>query len=332
MSKPSDNFQVFRMSFTWNKPADMVEVEFTDLHKTVTPTIELSYPLTKIIFQLERGTESQRLHFQGHLKFKTKHRVTEVAKKLQVHFKGIHLSADSDRGSTNAEFYCMKHDETWVMGPWHDSNWEAEDWSYLSKPNGWQLPVARMLQGSPERRIIYWIWEETGNTGKSEFATYMEVHHNITGLGLSTALDNFYAVSAITDNGGKRPNGYIFDVPRTLPKRFDWAEVYMSMEKIKDGNFLSTKYVPKKVLYSKTPHMVVFSNQAPDIQAMSIDRWRIYKVCNNTLVGHNNISKEHILQFNTPEPEPEPEANGAPKQARLQDSTNSDEEDETDLC
>lgn len=301
--KASNNYQVYRMSFTWNKPPDLVEAEFTANPKNIAKVLESIYRDLKCVYQLERGAESALLHYQGHLHFtKTKHRVTEVAVKIQAHFKGIHLSCDSEKGSTEAEFYCMKDDETKVAGPWFDSKHIVEDWSHLEQPNGWQVAVHRMIKKPAGRRHIIWIWEETGRTGKSEFATYLEVHHQIVGLGLKAAGDNFYAVSELMQQSPK-PNGFIFDVPRSLPKSFDWADVYMSMEKIKDGNFLSTKYVPKKVLFSKSMHIIVFSNVAPDYQALSHDRWRIYKISGNRLIPHDPVAHDFMQEFEFPEPE-----------------------------
>lgn len=272
---------VYRMSFTWNKPADMVEAEFNEKHVNFVIDLPRILPKCKFIFQLERGAQNQLLHYQGHLKLEVKHRVTEVANKLRGDYPGIHLSPDSNIGSTNAEFYCLKRDATYVSGPWADGDHIFEDFSDLREPTGWTLQVKNILLGPVEERKIYWIWETQGCTGKSNFATYMEKYHKIIGLGLGTANDNFYAVSELT------ARGYIFDVPRTLPQRFDWGEVYMSLEKIKDRNFLSTKYKPKKVLLPVIPHLIVFANVPPKREALSLDRWAIFKIVNDTLVPDN---------------------------------------------
>lgn len=47
---------------------------------------------------------------------------------------------------------------------------------------------------------------------------------------------------------------------------------------------LSTKYKPKKVLLPVIPHLVVFANVPPKREALSLDRWAIFKVINDTLV------------------------------------------------
>ena len=109
---------VYRLSFTWNKPADQVEREFEENgHIVLKGQIEATYPKASFVFQLERAPTTQRLHYQGHLKLETKERVLTVAAKLSPQLPGIHISADSKVGSTQAEFYCLKRDATYVNGP-----------------------------------------------------------------------------------------------------------------------------------------------------------------------------------------------------------------------
>jgi hypothetical protein len=192
---------------------------------------------------------------------------------------GIHLSPDSNRGSTQAEFYCLKRDDTYIAGPWADREYIVPDYSDILEPTGWQLHARDILIGPPEPRFVHWIWESTGCTGKSMFTNYMELNHSVCGLGLGTARDNFYAVAELPPK-----RAYIFDVPRTLPKYFDWGDVYMSLEKLKDRNFLSTKYKSKKVFLPVIPHVMVFSNYPPKKECLSLDRWKIWKILGNILV------------------------------------------------
>jgi len=277
MSKPQVNC-IYHFSFTYNKHDTKLEVDFVKEHEDISKYLITHFENSKFIFQLERGEDTLRLHYQGWLHVKVKTRPIALAAILRKQMPGVHVTANSNAGLAKAEFYCNKNDKTKVAGPWCDPSYLLPDYSDLLEPTGWQVPIKEMLLGPPIQRKIYWIWEETGCTGKSMFTTYMEVHHNIIGLGLGTANDNFYAVSEI------QAKGYIFDVPRTVPQRFDWGEVYMSIEKIKDRNFLSTKYKPKKVILPIIPHVVVFANKAPNKNSLSHDRWVVQKIVNGNLV------------------------------------------------
>jgi len=251
--------------------------EFEAMGPVIQDELGRRFPDSKFMFQLERGNEAGRLHYQGHINLKTKKRTGEFCQQIAHMMPGIHAAPSSKAGAKDAEFYCMK-EETRLGGPWADKDHIFPDFTDLVAPYGWQIQAHAILTGAIEKRSIYWIWEETGCTGKSDFCTWMEVHHKIIGLGLGTANDNFYAVSELT------ARGYIFDIPRTLPIRFDWAEVYMSLEKIKDRNFLSTKYKPKKVLLPVIPHVMVFSNYPPTLASLSLDRWKVFKIINGELI------------------------------------------------
>jgi len=280
MAKPVN--PVYHISWTWNKPtnATFQDGEFEAFHMVIKERLEAQCKTDKFVFQLERG-EQGRLHYQGYIKLAVKERPLAWAKKVRGFMPGIHVSATSRDGSTNAEFYVMKED-TRVSGPYADKNHIIPDFSEYKTPlTGWLVEAEKMLLQPPNSRKIIWIWEEEGCTGKSHFATYMEVNHSAIGLGLGTANDNFYAVSELA------ARSYIFDIPRTLPKRFDWSEVYMSLEKIKDRNFLSTKYKPKKVLLPVVPHVMVLANYPPKRAALSKDRWEVWKCTSNGLVPDN---------------------------------------------
>ena len=70
---------------------------------------------TKYVFQLERGEETQRLHYQGFLKFSTKIRVKQLAASLNKFAYGIQIAPAYDEKAL--EKYCQK-EKTRVAGPW----------------------------------------------------------------------------------------------------------------------------------------------------------------------------------------------------------------------
>lgn len=273
-----DTNAIFRISWTWHLGdtialSEEAFIAFADVVKT-----ELSnrFQKSKFVYQVERCPTTNRLHYQGHINLKTKLRCDTFRQQIIDLMPLVYTRPSSKAGEAEAEFYCLK-EETRVAGPWADKEHIFPDWSNLTEPSDWMIPLKDILLGPMEDRYIYWVWEEEGCTGKSHFATWMEVKHNIIGLGLGKAADNFYAVSELPRRG------YIFDIPRTLPNSFDWAEVYMSLEKIKDRNFLSTKYKPKKVLLPVIPHIIVFSNYPPKKEALSKDRWKVFKIVEKQL-------------------------------------------------
>jgi len=281
MSKKSkiDHNAVYRMSWTWNKQDNHVyeEGEFEAFHTIIKSNLETLCPKSKFVFQLEKGTEAGRLHYQGHINLNTKERITTFANRVQHFMPGIHVSETSNAGEGLGEFYCMKED-TRVAGPWADKEYIFPDFSeYNTELTGWCAMAKELLLQPPELRTVYWVYEEQGCKGKTYFSNYMELKHGACSLSLGTARDNFYIVSEFIRRI------YIFDVPRSLPNNFDWNDVYTSLEKIKDRNFASTKFKPKKVFLPVVPHILVLSNYPPDLTKLSIDRWKVFKIIDDVL-------------------------------------------------
>jgi len=186
------------------------------------------------------------------------------------------MSAAATAGIVALQSYVLKR-ETRVRGPWHDgSTYIGEDLIVQLYP--WQEEIKTSIAGRPDSRSINVLVDETGNTGKSAFCKYMCWHHKIPVLGWGKTGDLLHLVS-------KCPNriAYIFDLSRSKPA--DWArdDIPAAMEGIKNGLFINTKYECSQVIM-KTPHVWVFTNHVPNIQTMSRDRWRIWRIKNHRLV------------------------------------------------
>lgn len=65
----------------------------------------------------------------------------------------------------------------------------------------------------------------------------------------------------------------IFD----LERRQENFVSYSAMEQVKNGCFFSSKYESEIVVFNYV-HVVVFANFAPDLQALSADRWNITNI------------------------------------------------------
>ena len=56
---------------------------------------------------------------------------------------------------------------------------------------------------------------------------------------------------------------------------------YMILENIKDGSAIAGKYQSCKVRFKKPNIVIVFSNYGPETDALSEDRWNIFKISND---------------------------------------------------
>jgi len=260
---------IFWHCFTLNKSENQTEDEFKELYSQLQEDLR---PLCeKFIFQLERGEQEGRLHYQGFIHLKEKRRCDTLRNLLlSDERRGLYISPCSEQGKSAAARYCLKAD-TRIAGPWADKEiYMGQD--LPSKLYTWQENIRKILLGPMEDRKIHWFWDTEGGMGKSKFSKFMKFHHEIPKITFGKCSDLLNLVS-------KQPNkkGYIFDLSRTKSREIDIDEIYSAIENIKNGHFVNTKYEVEEILMMP-PHIVVFANYPPDTTKLSSDRWIIQEL------------------------------------------------------
>lgn len=139
----------------------------------------------------------------------------------------------------------------------------------------WQRALAEEVKTPPHHRSIIWYYDQIGGSGKTEMAKYLLVHHP-SSLFLSGGA--FKDISYQIIKAKKDPGIVIVNLPRTS----DGKVSYASLEAAKDGLVQSGKYEGGHRLFPQ-PHVIVFANFMPDINALSLDRWEIRHLDNNAI-------------------------------------------------
>lgn len=224
------------------------------------------------IYQLEMCPTTKTPHFQCYVNLKTKKRQREMVKMLNAEgFMGADVKPSSDAGKIALKGYCMK-DDTKLDGPWADKPvYLGRDIQIVTKNKQlWQQKIEDSIDVTPDDRMIEWFYDEHGCRGKTKFAKYLCYTYpkKVTFLSVGKASDLLNFVYKM--QGMKM---YILDITRTIPK-YVMQEIYHAIESVKNGFFLNTKYDTGMAMF-ETPHVIVFSNKLPDLQALSSDRWSI---------------------------------------------------------
>jgi len=133
----------------------------------------------------------------------------------------------------------------------------------------WQQQVLDVIKTTPDRRVIHWIWEPTGNVGKSWLAKYIQLTED----------------SLLLESGKKVDMAYIFAQKPTKIVMIDLSRtsapvdgkdylggMYSICENLKNGALMSAKY-ESQCLEFKVPHVFVFANWEPDYTKWSADRY-----------------------------------------------------------
>lgn len=235
-------------------------------------------PHTQLYYRLHN------YHYQIYAKLKPKLRTGSLAVKLNEYLPGVVVQPASIVGKEALRLYSMKK-TTRVLGPWADHRLFdlTDDFDESCIPSilyPWQQSLHDLCMGLPDQRTIHWISDIVGNSGKTSFVDYMEYHYGFPHYQYSDSKDTFNLVSKEMQR-----KAYFFDLSRTKPKLFSTDDIYACLEAVKNGSIVNSKYETSRSRMRR-PHVIVFANQEPDYDRMSLDRWKVYTI---------NDKKELIL-------------------------------------
>lgn len=196
-------------------------------------------------------------HLQGYIETKTKIRPSELKLNKKIHW-------ESRKGTEEQNIkYCSK-DNKYVC-----NGFKVKKPLKILKDEQlyeFQKSIIDLVKTEPDDRHIYWYYDLQGNIGKTQTAKYLSFHYNA--VPLDGKLNDILYCAAVFES-----EIYIYNIPRTKKKYLS----YESVEKIKDGYFMCSKYESKPIIRN-SPHILIFANFLPDVHKLSIDRWKIYNI------------------------------------------------------
>jgi len=277
--------------------AKVCKLNFINLMETELKKICCGY-----IFQSEIGEDTGTLHLQGYMITCKDMRLTELKKSLD---KGIHF--EKRKGTKKAAIdYCCK-DETKDM-QLADTYFTFGTITLPKKPctlniinilRPWQKSLCDIIEGPINDRSIHWVFDSLGNNGKTVFCKYLYVKYQAL-LFTGGAVGDISCSIALAQKSGKDlndKNTFVFNFPRSTERIS-----YKAIESCKDGLLFSKKYESSCLVFNN-PHLICFSNEMPNSEMLSSDRWIYWVIKNNELVPYSII--EHAiyldnleLQFN----------------------------------
>lgn len=138
-----------------------------------------------------------------------------------------------------------------------------------SELRDWQVGLKDELLGqADERKIIFYV-DSVGNSGKSWFCRWMLENHSETTQILSAGKEQDLAYMI-----EEYKHIFLFDISRG---RLEFMN-YSILEMIKNGYVQSTKYASAVKQLPKAAHVVVFTNEHPDLTKLSEDRYDVREI------------------------------------------------------
>lgn len=242
---------------------------------------------TSWCFQLERGANAGKLHYQCRLLMDPKQygatMLTILSARKPYEAKDIDLKPESNPSVAQGglAFYVLK-DETREAGPWYDPSYkkpkpkkvyEGKDLACMDKPFKWQQwCINRFDQPCDEDRYIIWIYNQLGCAGKSKLMKWMMFKgYDMARVPMGSATQ---IKTSIVGKGPKEI--YMVDLPRVRGADERINEVFSALEEVKNGWVESCMYGKSEDCLMEPPHVIVFSNEVPNMAIASPDRWKVY--------------------------------------------------------
>jgi len=234
----------------------------------------------KYVFQEEVG-ESGTPHLQGCISLKVKMRWTEFGLSKQIHWEKINKKSTLKC----AMLYCCKLDTR--VGQVYTKNFNPP--AHLTTPVNiisnlylWQTSMLEdIILKPPDGRTVHWCFDIGGNKGKSAFCKYAYVKHNAITIQGGKFSDIMNIIFNLDMNLCKN---LIIDIPRNAGNKIS----YSSLECILNGMITNTKFETGVKTFN-APNVVVFSNEPPELEKMSIDRWALYTIEDMNLKKLDNL-------------------------------------------
>ena len=134
---------------------------------------------------------------------------------------------------------------------------------------GWQTRVSGIMAAPPIDRQIVFVVDKEGNSGKSWMCRY--------------ALTKWPEKTQVMRIGKRDDMAHVVDIDKTLflvdvPREQMMYLQYSVLESLKDRMIFSPKYESALKILREVPTVIVFSNEEPDYEKLTSDRYKVIEV------------------------------------------------------
>jgi len=230
------------------------------------------------VFQVEKG-DSGYEHYQGRLSLIKKRRYSDKMKILELVDSIFEFFEPCSNPSLGQFDYVMKAD-TRIDGPYSDKDVEVyipRQVREITTLRPWQSTVLEQT-GVWDTRTINLIVDKEGGIGKSTLLCYLGAH------GLARCLPPVNDMKDIMRMVMDLPTSrcYLIDMPRFMNKDRLYG-FWSGIETLKNGYAYDDRYAFREKWFD-CPNIWIFTNVDPNLDAMSMDRWRIFNIINDNLI------------------------------------------------
>lgn len=246
----------------------------------------------KWAFQLEKGGTTGYLHYQGRFSLVMKNTKENVLSFFPWEETDISHTSNACKGD---QLYVIKAD-TRVEGPWTDKDVQTipipRQYRHITKDLFYPFQNAFMdLCSLFIARVVYCLVDFKGCGGKSAIATILHC------WGLGTIIPDFEdAEKMMGFIFAAKPKNVFLDLPRATSKK-NQRDLFSMLEKVKDGKIYDPRYKSRLDIID-SPGVFVFTNEIPDVNLLSIDRWRFFTINEHKELVLTSLEDLNLMKLN----------------------------------
>ena len=277
-SKSTNKLQI-SPSLNWCFTLNNYNVEDIECISSIVPLYSSKYIIGKEVG--DSGTP----HLQGYIKFNKKLRPSSIGLSKRIHWEKK-VSKSTEKQCIE---YCAKDGDILLQ-----KGCQKE----LKKPyvhnieiKDWMKPILEILKNKPDNRTINWFYEPDGGIGKTSLQKYIFTRFDNVVMVGGKASDIKHAIVEYEKTNHCLPEVCLIDVPRC---KHDFVS-YQGLEELKNMFFFSGKYEGGMVC-GKCPLIMVFANDIPDVEKMSLDRWNIMEIIQDPKDGEKHLKEYDVYK------------------------------------
>lgn len=238
----------------------------------------------KWAFQLEQGDETGYVHYQCRIALHKKTTLNH-AKEL-VGLEGNYTPSSTNSISKTSNFNYVLKPQTRIAGPWTDKDDVEEEEikipiQYKVELYKWQQSLYDLVMKEIEEkkyRNVHILYDVHGGIGKTTFALNLTCRRKAEYIPpMNDSKDIMRMCYDLSTS-----KCYIIDLTRAM-KKDKLFSMYSAVEQIKNGYIYDDRYTFKRK-FIDSPGVIILTNELPDINLLSSDRWKIHLVENNELI------------------------------------------------
>lgn len=243
--------------------------------------LELQIVLCKIakkgVFQGEEGITNKYQHWQVRISLKVKWIMATLIKNCKNLGLTCRWSPTSNENKNNYDYVTKDNTKIIDAVEINEKHYITRQVREMKVLLPFQKSIIDKLDNWDTRYINY-VYQKKGKVGKSRLCSYIRDYK--LGKVLPTIFENGKDLMRIVMCVPTNRN-YFFDMPKAMKKE-NLCGFYSAIEEIKNGYAWDDRYTFKEKTFD-CPNIWIFSNQPPNLNWLSMDRWIFWTVNNTTL-------------------------------------------------